>query len=276
MRSIARIGRLAAVMVLGLVAAGAAPIAGRAQVAPPLASFVDTVRGYDVTTIRRTFPAYNQGLFEMVFGAGPGIPLTTPAQEDLFSHQVVVTPAGQMLDVGHVITGLEAATAPTPTSRAIEQTSGCSMLAAVTWSGDVGKALHDYLADGGQGDPAAYFAREAPPEDLLGDVDGWVMGTESTGMQIDVADVLTTAYLAGDLESARFHRFAASLGGADKQGLTDAARQRIGDEIRCFAGALAALERTGVTPEAITAASPAFVDRLIAYVENGLAAEIGE
>src|SRR5688572_10841339 len=87
---------------------------------PTLAQFIEIVRGYDVTTIRRTFPAYNQELFATLFGAGEPIPLATDAQRALFTNQIVLTPAGHRIDVGHVVTGLEAATAATPTSRAVE------------------------------------------------------------------------------------------------------------------------------------------------------------
>lgn len=275
MQSTPRPSALVAVLALALVAAGFGPSHARAKDAPPLTAFIDVIRGYDVTTIRRTIPDYNTGLFEMVFGAGPGIPLSTPEQEALFTDHIVTAPSGQALDVGHVITGLEAATAPTPMSRQVEQLTGCTMLAGVTWSGDVGTALHDFLVHGGQGDPSYYFAREAPPEDLLGDVDGWVLGAELAGGPVDVAATLQGAYLGGDLEAARFHRFAASLGGMRKGGLSDEAQARIVREVGCFAVALATLFHSGVAPDTIAAAAPSFAGRFIVYVENGLAAEGG-
>lgn len=264
--------RLPAMAVLCAILLGAGRPAVQAQGAPSLGTFIDVVRGYDVTTIRRTFPAYNQGLFQTLFGAGPGIPLASDEQRALFTEQLVTTPAGQALDIGHVITGLEAATALPPAARAAQAATGCAMTAAVTWSGDVGKALHDYLADpdAARRGPAFYFDREASPEDLLGDVDGWVLGIQAAGAPVDVAALLEDAYLSGDLESTRFHRFAGALGGTGGTALSDAARARAGDEIRCFARALATFTRSGVTGAAIEAEAGYFVERFIAFVEAGL------
>lgn len=262
-----------AVVVLGMRRPGAA--SAQPQESFALTDFIVAVRGNDVTTIRRSFPEYNQGVFETVFGAGPGIALANVDQALMFITRLARTPAGVNLDVGHVITGLEAATAPTPASRAVEQATGCAMTAAVTWSGDVGTALYDYLVESGAGDPTPVYDREAPPEDLIGDVDGWVLGTESGGVPVDVAALLEGAYLTGDLEATRFRRFAATLGGTDGPRLSDAARTRAADEIRCFARALAALGGTDVSAGAIADASPYFVDRFIQFIEDGLAAEGG-
>jgi hypothetical protein len=268
--------RLSVVMV-GVLAAAVAPGAqrppARAQTAGTMALFIEAVRGYDVTTIRRTFPAYNQGLFATLFGAGEPIPLASPEYRALFSEQIVTTPAGQELDVGHVITGIEAGTALPPAARLAQATTGCSMIAAVTWSGDVGKALHDYLIDPVRGAPASYYDAEANPADLLGDVDGWVLGAEAAGVPVDVAALLESAYLNGDLEATRFRRFGAQVGGADGGALSDAARARVRDEITCFARAFATFTGSGITAERIAAESPYFVERFTRYIEDGLARE---
>src|SRR5205823_4497049 len=89
---------------------------------------------------------------------------------------------------------------------------GCSMRADVTWAGDVGQALVDYVTNGSAGDAAAYFDTAAPPEQLLGDIDGYVLGDTFAGSGIDVASVLTTAYLDGDYEQHRFEQLAGLLG----------------------------------------------------------------
>lgn len=264
---------LSAVTLLGL---GGNPATARAE-PQPLADFIETVRGYDVATIRRTFPAYNQGLFQMIFGAGVPIPLETDAQKLLFEEQLVTTPAGTVLDIGHVITGIEAATALTRVGRLVEQQTGCSMIAAVTWSGDVGKALHDSLAEPDRGDSMFFFDHEASDEDLLGDVDGYVLGSLASGAPVDVADVLTRAYVTGGpggtLDDRRFAAFARSVSRTDDAALSPAAREMIGREITCFAGALASFGRTGITRDAIVAAAPYFVDRFIQFIEDGLARE---
>ncbi len=231
---------------------------------PPLATFVELVRGHDVTTIRRSFPAYNTGLLAQLYGAGPGIVAETPEAQALFGEQLAVTPAGHVLDIGHVITGLEAAAAPSTAARLVERQTGCDLRAAVTWSGDAGNALHAYLAAGGDGDSDAFFDREAPPEDLLGDIDGWLLALPLGPGALDVAALLADAYLSGgDFERSRFQRFAESVSG----GLLER-------EIICFARATALLGGCGVSGEAIEAAAPPFIARFRQYLEAGIAAEL--
>src|SRR3712207_1695132 len=86
---------------------------------PRVEEFIAVVRGHDVATIRRTFPAYNTGVFERIFGAGTPIPLTTERQQRIFTEQLVRTPAGVVLDIGHVATGIEAAAPLPPVARAL-------------------------------------------------------------------------------------------------------------------------------------------------------------
>lgn len=266
-------------LVLPLLLVLAPSTATRAQpVAPPLSEFIDIVRGYDATTIRRTFPAYNQGLFQTIYGSGDGIPLATEAQRSLFTDQFVTTPAGTVLDIGHVITGLEAATAPTLGSRLVARQTGCDMVAAVTWSGDIGQALHDFIAEGGA-DPNVYVDREASVEDLIGDLDGYTLGVLSAaavaeGIPLDVARLLTIAYIDGfdpgpdawTLDSDRVPAFIAVLAGDEAATLADV-RPAIAREVTCFARALTVFGNTGVSAEAIEAHAPAFIDRFVAFLE---------
>jgi hypothetical protein len=225
--------------------------------------FIALVRGYDVATVRRTFPAYNTGLFERVFGAGTPIPLTEEHDRTLFEQQLVRTPAGVVLDVGHVVTGLEAAAPLPPMARQLEMLSGCQMRAAVTWSGDVGEALALFVLSG-ETDPAPFFDRSAPAEDLYGNVDGYVLGAEF-GPEIDVAAVLTYAYLESVYEAHRFARFWSSLG---DDPAAFAARQ-----ILCFAGSYAVLTGQQVDRARLVEAAPYFVARFLEFVHAGLAAE---
>src|SRR5262249_37259594 len=157
--------------------------------------------------VRRTFPAYNTGIFERVFGSGAPIPLATAADEAIFQNQVVLTPAGRVIDVGHVVTGLEAGGPLPPSARAGQNASGCPVLGALPWSGDVGQALIDFVAGRGSITAEQAYIVNAPPEDLLGDVDGYVLGLDLNGQPADVAAVLTSAYLDGDFEQTRFSRF---------------------------------------------------------------------
>jgi hypothetical protein len=253
---------LATALTLSGTARGRAPAAG--DDLPTIAEFAAVVRGYDVATVRRTFPAYNTGLFEQVFGSGAPIPLDTAREQRMFTEQTVRTPAGYVIDIGHVVTGLEAAAPLPPMARAVESAGGCSLRAGVTWSGDVGQALADFVLAGAR-DPAPLYDENAPPEDLLGDIDGYVLGAEFGGPTIDVADVLNRAYLNGDLEATRFRRFVSLLG---DDPYAAAAR-----EITCYTRAFALLTGVHIDPVRLAEAAPYFVDRFMAFVEDGLRAE---
>ncbi len=231
---------------------------------PTVEEFIAVVRGYDIATIRRTFPAYNTGVFERIFGAGTPIPLTTDREGTIFAEQLVRTPAGLVLDIGHVVTGLEAAAPLPPVARALEMMSGCQMRASVIWSGDVGEALL-FFAASGQSDPAPFYERSAPLEDLYGNIDGFVFGAEFGGPSIDTADVLTRMYLQSDYESQRFSRFVAALG--------DNAEEFAARQIVCFARSYAALTSTPVDPARLMEAAPYFVDRFWSFVTAGVEAE---
>jgi hypothetical protein len=250
-------------LALVMLCAAGRPVsqAARAQQAPPsVESFIALARGYDVATIRRTFPAYNTGLFRLVFGSGTPIPLADEESLALFQDQRVRTPAGVTLDIGHVVTGIEAA-APLPSvARQIEASTGCQMRAAVTWSGDVGQALSDFVASGAT-DPEPFYNSNAPAEDLLGDVDGYLLGAEFGGPSPDVAAILTRAYLESDFEATRFSRFVALLG--------DDPAAFVARQVGCYATAFAALSGSPVDPDAIRQAVPYFVGRFLDFVREG-------
>jgi hypothetical protein len=251
-----------------LVALGAAsPPSGAAaheDGVPTVQELIRIVRGHDVATVRRTFPAYNTGLFERVFGAGTPIPVSSDHDRSLFETQLVRTPAGVVLDVGHVVTGLEAA-APLPaTARQVEMLTGCTMRAAVTWSGDVGEALALFVLSG-EADPSSFFERSASVEDLYGDLDGYALGAAFGGPAIDVADVLARAYLDGDHEAHRFARFWEALGG-DPEAV-------IAREIGCFAAAYGALTGRSLDRARLAEAASYFVHRFCTFVWDGLATE---
>jgi hypothetical protein len=257
-----------AVMIAALGANALPPVAraGQDQDYPSVEDFIVVVRGYDVATVRRTFPAYNTGLFERVLGAGTPIPLTTDADRRLFEDQLVRTPAGVVLDIGHVVTGLEAAAPLPPPARQLESLLGCQVRAAVTWSGDVGQGLVDFLLDPNATDPATFYERNASDADLFGDIDGYVLGADLLGRDdIDVAAALTRAYLESDYETTRFRRFIAALG-PDPAAFA-------GRQIACYATAYAALTGRQLDRVRLAAATPYFVERFLAFVQAGAASE---
>lgn len=258
------LGRVLLLVMLVTSGFAARAVAAAGDGLPTIADVIAIVRGYDVATVRRTFPAYNTGLFEQVFGRGEPIPLTTPQAITLFTEQTVRTPAGVVIDIGHVVTGLEAAAPLPPMARAVESATGCSMRAAVTWSGDVGQALADFVL-AGAADPAPFYEEHAPPEDLLGDIDGFVLGALYGGPAIDVADVLRRAYLDGDLEATRFRRFVALLG--------DDPRATAAREITCYTAAFARLTGAQIDPVRLMEAAPYFVDRFMSFLDVGLSQE---
>ncbi len=253
---------LPALVVLPLSALNASDVS--ASDAPPVEEFIALVRGYDVATVRRTFPAYNAGLFELVFGSGATIPLTDEREQAVFRDQLVLTPAGVVLDIGHVVTGIEAGAPLPPAARAIESNLGCQMRAAVTWSGDLGQALIDYLASGATG-PAPFYAAGASDEDLFGDIDGYLLGADNAGPAPDVAAILTSAYLESDFEATRFSRFLAALG--------DDPAAFIGREVACYAAAFARLSGMPLELDRAREAAPYFVGRFLAFLRDGAAAE---
>ena len=243
---------------------------------PPLSRFVELIRGYDAATVRRTFPAYNQGLFATLFGPGPGIPLTTDEETSLFSQQLVVTPAEFVIDIGHVITGIEAGGNLPIAARLAQQQTGCQLVAAVTWSGDVGAALYAYLAEGRIADPGVYLQREAPVEDLLGDLDGWLLG-RSGPVGVDAGALLEREYGNPTFEATRFQRFVRALSASSDSSsppVADAARDAVTREVTCFARALAMFSGSGVDAATIVAGAPPFVDGLLAFLRNGLSREL--
>jgi hypothetical protein len=138
------------------------------------------------------------------------------------------------------------------------------MRAAVTWSGDVGQALIDYLASGAT-DPAPFYSAGASQEDLLGDIDGYVLGGENAGPSPDLAVILSRAYLESDFEATRFSRFLAVLG-ADPA--TFVAR-----EIVCYAAAFARLSGMPLDADRVREAAPYFVGRFLDFLRDGVSAE---
>jgi hypothetical protein len=258
-----RVSQLLVLVVVGSFAFCQPHSLGAAE-PPPVSNFIAVVRGHDATAVRRTFPAYKAGLFARVFGAGEPIALQGDAQRALFTTKLVRTPAGVTIDVGHVVTGLEAAQPLPPSAEAVQSLSGCSLRADVTWAGDAGQALIDFITNG-ESDPALYFDREASPDQLLGDLDGYTLGALNAGPRIDVGTGLESAYLRGDYEASRFGAFLQQLG-SDYRAVASR-------EIVCYATAFARFAGIAVDAGRVQEAAPYFSGRFLDFVERGAASE---
>lgn len=126
----------------------------------------------------------------------------------------------------------------------------------------------DFLRAPGATDPAPFYEGNAPPEDLLGDLDGYTLSVELGCPDIDVADVLTRAYLESDYEAHRFRRFLALLGDDPEAFVTR--------QVVCYARSFALLTGVPVESDRLNAAAPYFVGRFMTFLQAGLQAETGE
>ncbi len=254
---------LLAVFALGL----AAPGGGRTAMAENergLDEFIAVVWGQDPGTVRRTFPRFQGGLFDQVYGPGEGIALNGERDRELFIDQPIRTPGGVLLDVGHVIAGLEAAPPLPLTAMLVQQVTGCELRGAVTWSGDLGEALAAYLVAGGAGEIAPFIAMYADDYDLLGDLDGYVLSAGELTTR-DTGALLETAYYADNLDGTRFSRFRGLFG--------DDFADMVTRETACFARAL--LLRAGNSAEVanVTGAAGPFAAHFVEWVNLGAAIE---
>jgi hypothetical protein len=89
-------------------------------------------------------------------------------------HQVVTTTAGESVDIGHILTGVDSFNFPGVAG--IFATQGTEGPAAATWSGDVGSALVNWASNTPVSDTSAatklrFYDSYASRSDMLGDVD---------------------------------------------------------------------------------------------------------
>jgi hypothetical protein len=107
----------------------------------------------------------------------PGLEVPPVAMADVAAirhHQVVTTTAGESVDIGHILTGVDSFNFPGVAG--IFATQGTEGPAAATWSGDVGSALVNWASNTPVSDTSAatklrFYDSYASRSDMLGDVD---------------------------------------------------------------------------------------------------------
>lgn len=308
-----------------------APNCPEAPPSPPtittMAQFIDLVRRVEASTATGADPVatarliartkYGGSSWDWMLPTTKGKPGATAAgtvtADDIGSlcfKLIVTLPGGQKEDPMHVVvaivadaetqaagtgaTGLASLVRPLPTS--------VSQRGASTWVGDVGKAAAEWMAahpiKGGGSTMADYLANDAPPHDLLADIDGVAATSKSpgSGFAFDKTKHLSEnlqAYFspsAGKGRERRFHIFCSAEGlDLEKDGvhLTDAAKAAIGQRVNDFAQWFMASNPTLVEYETLHSESSGygllmlkrqddwkwFANRFVEFVEKGLAAE---
>ena len=174
--------------------------------------------------VRREFEAPGPNVLDFVdrrarlVGAPPALAHPGDLQE-------VRMPDGELVDVGHVLAGLDAIN-----HRAEVAPLGLYEMAsnvdAVTWAGDLGSVIGEVLFQEARLDRTLTVAEVqaqidlcAPPQDMLGNVDAYVIGAAydiSPRAGRRVSDILLDYYgspaTAGTARSRRFTTFAREVG----------------------------------------------------------------
>ena len=144
----------------------------------------------------------------------------------------VLTHNGAAIDVGHVLTGLDAANHPQ--TAGLVNLAGIKSKAGSTWSGDVGSAVAHYIHDGrnpklrGKG-LNAYYDSYFSAADKLGDLDGLALSKApaATSGGGKLSGRLTAYYGAKGGHKKRFTLFAQAAGFSHSGGRLDAASRRL-------------------------------------------------
>lgn len=182
----------------------------------------------DVVTVRPWSPGTDPGpmIGKKLFGA-------------LQASQTIRDSNGKEIDLGHLLTGMDAARKPEDVSASVGPLKlGTSVKNHewATWAGDVGSAAAmsavctSYLTF--SPDDAGYFTGGASDQDLDGNIDAYAMwaaandGTPDKGLRLDlkVSDALldyyrTTKTKAGQGRANRYQIFVDFYGGAPKPGV---------------------------------------------------------
>lgn len=152
--------------------------------------------------------------------------------------QDVRMPDGELVDVGHVLAGLDAINHPVPVA-ALGAYEIAANADAVTWAGDLGSVLGEVLFAQRRLDRSLTDAevqvqvdRCAPPHDMLGNADAYAIAAAhdiSPDAGRPVADILLDYYrapaTAGTPRSRRFTTFALAVGIGPLEGAAFAAEQ---------------------------------------------------
>ena len=139
--------------------------------------------------------------------------------------QDVRMPDGELVDVGHVLAGLDAINNPAVVAP-LGLYEMASNVDAVTWAGDLGSVIAETLFQRAKLDRALSHAEVqaqidlcAPPQDMLGNIDAYAVGAAhdvSPGAGRRVSDILLDYYgppaTAGSPRAARFGTFALAVG----------------------------------------------------------------
>lgn len=186
--------------------------------------------------IRREFETPGPNVVDFVVGR-PQLDDAPPQLTHPGELQDVRMPDGEVVDVGHVLAGLDAINHP-----AAVAPHGLFAMAhnidAVTWAGDLGSVLGEILFARARLDRALTDAEVqaqidlcAPPHDMLGNVDAYVIGAAcDVGRDAGrpVSDILLDYYgapaTAGSARASRFTTFALEVGLGRLVGATFAAQ----------------------------------------------------
>lgn len=216
--------------------------------------------------VRRAFEAPGPNVVDFVDRRarleGAPAPLVHPTD-----FQEVRMPDGEVVDVGHVLAGLDAINHPAEVSPlglyAIEHN-----VDAVTWVGDLGSVAAEVLFQEARlerplTDPEVQAQIDlcAPAQDMLGNVDAYAIGAaydigEAAGRAVSdiLLDYYSKAASAGTARSRRFTTFAAEVGLGRLEGDAFAAEpawvgrysREIGHAAALYVGATGALATWGL------------------------------
>jgi hypothetical protein len=100
--------------------------------------------------------------------------IANPADIQALRTSQTVTSNGKSIDIGHVLTGVDAMNFPT--TAGIFKNNNMSGPAAATWSGDVGSSLVNWANDKYDADKELFYKKFSSMDDLLGDMDGINLG----------------------------------------------------------------------------------------------------
>jgi hypothetical protein len=228
----------------------------------------------------------------------PGLEVPPVAMADVAAirhTQVVTTTAGESVDIGHILTGVDSFNFPGVAG--IFAAQGMEGPTAATWSGDVGSALANWANDAPLSDASAatklqYYDRYASRSDMLGDVDALAVAhgpnlnlPASAPPSQRLEAFYQTTPATG--QNQRFHNFCrASHFNLQNNSLDADAQARIRDQIVRFARGF---NVTGAAVSGIIIATGGniedssmgrierdvgwFADHFVAWVNAGLAGE---
>jgi hypothetical protein len=226
----------------------------------------------------------------------------TPAATRLKAYTKSLWADGEAVDIGHVLCGIEGSPFQDPRhdqSGPFSVIDAPTRLRLVTWAGDLGKALHEYIKEFLKvleaGEPlnlADFLKEEAGRPDLIGDIDGINIGAVYDSRRSLAANL--NAYY-GTESRRRYRRFiersrSASgaalfplIPGSNPPKLADAARRHIAEQVLAFQSGLSLFKNYPATLDSKkrrlyadiirqdSAEVTLVVDNFVEFLEDGLA-----